>query len=150
MSYLKLNYLSFLFYKTKIHIFALIKKCLTLKKKTMVYIVAILLLVINFLLFNVTGLIITFFVFAYVSFARHYVLYNIIPFFKELSIEKQNYILANFNFISDLMGKYNYYLGIDDYKNYKYYKLSVYIKSALTFIPLYITKTLLIKFFEKH
>ncbi len=116
----------------------------------MVYIVAILLLVINFLLFNVTGLIITFFVFAYVSFARHYVLYNIIPFFNELSREKKNYILVNFSLISDLMGKYNYYLGIDDYKNYKYYKLSVYIKASLTFIPLYYTKTLLIKFFEKY
>jgi len=116
----------------------------------MVIIVSIFFLIINFLLFKLTGLIICFFLFAYISFARHYVLYNIIPFFKELSIEKQNYILANFNFISDLMGKYNYYLGIDDYKNYKYYKLSVYIKSALTFIPLYITKTLLIKFFERY
>lgn len=116
----------------------------------MVFIVAILLLVINFLLFNLTGLIICFFLFSYVSFARHYVLYNIIPFFNELSREKKNYILVNFSFISDLMGKYNYYLGIDDYKNYKYYKLSVYIKASLTFIPLYITKTLLIKFFEKY
>ena len=69
---------------------------------------------------------------------------------KDLEREKKNYILVNFSFISDLMGKYNYYLGIDDYKNYKYYKLSVYIKASLTFIPLYITKTLLIKFFEKY
>lgn len=111
----------------------------------MVYIVAILLLIINFWLFNLIGLIITFFLFSYVSFARKYVLYNIIPFFEELSKENENYILVNFSFISDLMGKYNYYLGIDEYKNYKHYKLSVYIKSALTFIPLYITKTLLIK-----
>ena len=113
----------------------------------MVYFVAILLLIINFWLFNVTGLIITLFLFAYVSFARHYVLYNILPYFsnldKNIDTYNNNYIIIKT--ISYIMQKYIEFMPIDEYRNYKYYKLPIYISSALTFIPLYIAKKLIIK-----
>jgi hypothetical protein len=118
----------------------------------MVYIVAILLLIINFWLFNVTGLIITLFLFAYISFARHYVLYNMLPYFNDLEknndIYNDNYLVIKA--VSTMIQKYIEVMPIDKYRNYKYYNLGIYISSALTFIPLYIAKTLIKNFLKDN
>jgi len=118
----------------------------------MVYFVAILLLIINFWLFNITGLIITLFLFAYVSFARHYVLYTMLPYFNNLEknndIYNDNYLVIKA--VSTMMQKYIEYMPIDKYRNYKYYNLAIYISSALTFIPLYVAKTLIKNFLKSN
>ena len=62
---------------------------------------------------------------------------------KNIDTYNNNYIIIKT--ISYIMQKYIEFMPIDEYRNYKYYKLPIYISSALTFIPLYIAKKLIIK-----
>jgi hypothetical protein len=75
-----------------------------------------------------------------------------LPYFNDLeennNIYNDNYLIIKA--VSTMMQKYIEYMPIDKYRNYKYYNLAIYISSALTFIPLYIAKTLIKNFLKSN